>query len=294
MKKIKFIFKVSLFSIFIILQGCPSLEKDKRIQPRLGERSDYDSSRNVLEIVSEPDEGQNTTTVKTEDIEPAVLNRVNKALDKSLESPARSSADCGMEEPDVFQSGKFRDRFDAVKKIANYIMEEGQVSDMDQVSFKDKNSFCPKYDTFDQSEKRDFWATLLGTMAIYESNIRPDVKYDEGQTSTRLAGVTSRGLVQMSYNSAKQKRYVANGCRLESPQQLHIPHVNLRCALAALKTLVKADGCLACDENKGGARYWSTLREPYQVKNRKTGKWVKIGKKRKVIDDLKKYKPNCF
>ena len=199
-----------------------------------------------------------------------------------------------MEEPDVFQSGKFRDRFDAVKKIANYIMEEGEFLIWTKFHLRIKILFVPSMITLTNQRKEDFWATLLGTMAIYESNIRHDVKYDEGQTSTRLAGVTSRGLVQMSYNSAKQKRYVANGCRLESPQQLHIPHVNLRCALAALKTLVKADGCLACDENKGGARYWSTLREPYQVKNRKTGKWVKIGKKRKVIDDLKKYKAKLF
>lgn len=266
--------------ICIILTGCPSQQVAEKKESPIGELAPTVESKERVEDIDDVSDITNAAVV-------------NNIVDNSLESPPKDCTVCGMEESDVFESGNFSQRFDAVKQVSNYIMDNDQVKDMDQVSFSDKNLFCPKYDEMDAKNKKDFWATLMAVMSIYESNVRTNVSYDEGQTDSSLNGVVSRGLVQMSFNSARQSRYVANGCQLETPRQLHIPRYNLRCALAAMKTLVKKDGCIACGM-KGGARYWSTLRKPYKVKNKNTGKWINIGKKTKVIADLKKYKPSCF
>jgi hypothetical protein len=272
---------ISIFVGALLLVGCPAKEKCD-LPPRLGERP-------VVAIVKRP-----SLEDVTKGGEIPNANDIGAIVDNSVKSPDLDCIDCGLEKPDVFQAGNFSERFQAVKKVTNYIMDNKQVQGLEELSFSDKADFCPRYEDLKPEQKRDFWSTLLAVMSIYESGIRPGTSYDEGQTDANLDGVVSRGLVQMSYNSAKQKRYVDNGCQLESARQLHIPHVNLRCALAAMKTLVKQDGCIACGKKKGGAKYWSTLRNPYKVKNRKTGEWIDVGKKPKVLEDLKKYKPDCF
>lgn len=200
---------------------------------------------------------------------------------------------CGLDSNEIFQSGSIGHRFQATRNISNDIMEQNEVLDMDELIFSDTAAFCPKYRSFNSRNRMDFWSVLLASIAIYESNIRPDVSYDEGQSSRELSGVTSRGLIQMSYDSARQSRYVENGCRLGRVRDLHDPRSNLRCALALMKTLVKMNNCIACGRKKGAAKYWSTLRSPYQIRDTR-GRVLNIGKKPKIIDALKKYKPNCF
>lgn len=274
---------ISLVLIFLMISSCdetPSTSTSRVIESRIGERRAQGE--------------RSDTRRRIENGEVLSSNNINSAISGSLSSPIPECHECGQEEDNIYETGSFKERFEATKNVSKYIMNQNQVSEMDQLNFSDKADFCPKYDSLNKENRKDFWSTLLASMAIYESGIKPGVSYDEGQTSDALNGVTSRGLVQMSFDSARQSRYVRNGCVLDKPRELHIPHVNLRCALAAMKTLVKADGCIACGKKKGAAKYWSTLRNPYRVFNKRTGKWMKVGKKPEVIKAMKMYKPECF
>lgn len=120
--------------------------------------------------------------------------------------------------------------------------------------------------------------------------------YDESILQPDLKAI-SRGLLQISYSSAKNRNYRKNGCLFNENLELHRPKVNLTCGVAIFEHLSK-DGCISCKSGgkwRGIARYWSTLRTPYQITcpNCSTG-FVNIGKKLDIIEEIKKlYKP-CY
>ncbi len=160
---------------------------------------------------------------------------------------------------------------------------------------KDIKTFCPKYEKLDNKGKRKFWAHLVTSMAKYESNFKSATVYDESRTSKSLKGVVSKGMLQLSIGSATQAAYVKRGCpiRKEHPKDLFIPRKNLACGFAIIDQLTHRDGCISCSEKKGAAAYWSVLREPYPIKDSKTGKTIMGGKKAQVIATIKKKYPSC-
>lgn len=105
---------------------------------------------------------------------------------------------------------------------------------------------------------KDCAKQLLSVMALYESNFKPETSYKESFKDSKGNYVISRGLLQLSKESANQKAY---GCSILNEQDLHKPWVNLSCASKILIFQAKKSGTLI-DGNRGGcSAYWSVCRK---------------------------------
>lgn len=125
---------------------------------------------------------------------------------------------------------------------------------------RDVNSFCPRYTTLSHSQRIAFWVALVSAMARPESNFKPEATYLEPNVrDNKGQRVTSRGLLQISQESANQRAYA---CEIKHAEDLHNPSVNLDCTSRIMAYWVKKDERIAIDSGKplGGARYWSVLR----------------------------------
>lgn len=125
----------------------------------------------------------------------------------------------------------------------------------------DVENFCPSYKKGSLAERKTFWVGLLSIVARPESNFKPETTYTEDFSDSLGKKVVSRGLLQISIESANQKRYA---CGIQKAEDLHDPAINLTCGAKILDAWVKADNVIATygkGPPKGGGRYWSTLRE---------------------------------
>lgn len=125
----------------------------------------------------------------------------------------------------------------------------------------DIHQFCPRYPALAQQQRGQFWVALFSAMAKPESNFKPQSFYQEKFKDARGRRVISRGLLQISHESANQPRY---SCDIKQPHYLHDPKINLSCGVKIMSKWVKTDGVISqprwSNDPKGGARYWSTLR----------------------------------
>ncbi|MCA1931093.1 transglycosylase SLT domain-containing protein [Rheinheimera sp.] len=125
----------------------------------------------------------------------------------------------------------------------------------------DVQSFCPRYASLAQQQRSQFWVALFSAMAKPESNFKPQSFYQEKFKDAQGRRVISRGLLQISHESANQPRYA---CDIKQPHSLHDPKVNLSCGVKIMSKWVQTDGVISqprwSKDPKGGARYWSTLR----------------------------------
>ena len=125
----------------------------------------------------------------------------------------------------------------------------------------DVQNFCPSYARLTQKQRSQFWVALFSAMAKPESNFKPHSFYQEKFNDGKGRPVISRGLLQISHESANQPRY---SCGVKQPHSLHDPKVNLSCGVKIMSKWVKTDGVISqsgwSKTPKGGARYWSTLR----------------------------------
>lgn len=96
---------------------------------------------------------------------------------------------------------------------------------------------------------------LLSIMAKYESSFKPDTKFNE---TGHLQGVVSRGLLQISKDSANQSAY---NCGITSAEQLHDPKINLQCGLKILAYQARKSGTLMDGAKGGCSAYWSVCRK---------------------------------
>lgn len=125
----------------------------------------------------------------------------------------------------------------------------------------DIDKFCPGYKSKGAADRAIFWTGLISIIARPESNFKPETTYTESFTDAQGKKVISRGLLQISIESANQKRY---SCAIAKAADLHDPKINLTCGVKILDALVKADNVIATYAGQkaiGGGRYWSTLRE---------------------------------
>lgn len=130
--------------------------------------------------------------------------------------------------------------------------------------------YCPAWSQLNGYERLSFWADLLAAMAVHESRHNPQARHVERFNDRFGEPVVSRGLLQLSQESAN-----GYGCGIRQAEQLHNPAENIRCAVRILSRWVAEDGVISAyvsdGANKpvkpwrGGARYWSVLRA-----NRKT------------------------
>lgn len=125
------------------------------------------------------------------------------------------------------------------------------------VSVNDAKKYCPNFEKLSLDQKKAFYVLLISSVAQYESDFNTDEKYTEGFDDVQGNKVVSRGLLQISQESANQKAY---GCDIKQAQDLHIPEVNLNCAVKILNHWITQDKVIGTNK-LGGARYWAVLRE---------------------------------
>jgi hypothetical protein len=121
---------------------------------------------------------------------------------------------------------------------------------------KDAPRYCPRFAKLTRSEKKAFYVQLLSSMARLESGFDPKTRFTEKFKDAKGERVVSRGLLQMSRESAK-----GYGCGITSERDLHRPAANIRCAVRALNRWVAHDQVIGT-KKRGGARYWAVLRDP--------------------------------
>ena len=131
--------------------------------------------------------------------------------------------------------------------------------DMLDVVPADIATFCPSFKKFTYTQRKEFFTYLISAMTKYESSFNPNEFYREGFNDASGNAVISRGLLQISIESAN-----SYGCGFKDAQQLHDPYLNLNCGIRILNRWIgQRDLRLAgkiADGWKGGARYWSVLR----------------------------------
>jgi Transglycosylase SLT domain len=123
----------------------------------------------------------------------------------------------------------------------------------------DIDAFCPGYRATNAAGRRAFYVALLAELARYESNFDPSVRYTESFTDNSGQRVISRGLLQISQESAN-----GYGCAITNAEQLHDPTTNISCAVRIVARWVERDGVIAgysAGAWRGASRYWSPLRD---------------------------------
>lgn len=146
------------------------------------------------------------------------------------------------------------------KKWTEHVLLKLDTLGGDMLSAKpvDENIFCPNYSKFSTVDRKYFWAYLMSAMVRFESNFKPEVKYQESFQDSNGNNVISRGLLQISYESGRGYQ-----CDLRQPEDLHDSYVNLECGIRILNRWVGRDQRIAGQDNgawRGGARYWSVMR----------------------------------
>ncbi len=123
----------------------------------------------------------------------------------------------------------------------------------------DQNLFCANYSNLSEQQRKTYWVFLISSMVRFESNFNPAISFTEGFNDSQGKPVVSRGLLQLSIESGN-----AYGCQFKSAQEVHDPLKNLSCGVKILNRWLGRDGRIAgkvSSQWRGGARYWSVLRE---------------------------------
>lgn len=125
---------------------------------------------------------------------------------------------------------------------------------------EDINNFCPNYLNLNDEGRLMFWIHLISSMVKYESGFKPETFYQEAFKDRNGNYIISRGLLQLSIESARGYK-----CDLDDAQDLHDAQKNLECGVRIINRWVERDGVVASKRSDGkwigGARYWSVLRK---------------------------------
>ena len=118
--------------------------------------------------------------------------------------------------------------------------------------------YCSTYSNLTPPERQQVWLDILVALTQFESGYDPTRSYTEPFNDSAGRPVISRGLLQISQESAN-----GYGCGITDANQLHDPRTNLQCGLKIASRWVKRDGVVAGGQNRnwlGMARYWSPFR----------------------------------
>lgn len=107
-----------------------------------------------------------------------------------------------------------------------------------------------------KSSVNDCAYSLMYEMARYESGFKLEATYKESFKDSKGKNVISRGLYQLSVESANQSAYACN----VTEKTLHDPLVNISCAVKIFGYWAKRDNTLMSGKRGGCARYWSVCR----------------------------------
>lgn len=159
----------------------------------------------------------------------------------------------------------------------------------------DVTDFCPNYNELNEDGRTAFWIHLLNSIVKRESAFDLLVGNDESNFGANGNEVVSRGAMQISYESSRAKAYRQSGCSAKNADDLHNFTTNIQCGVAIFSHWSREDDCISCKSSSGKylgiARYWSTLRDRYEVpcKICSSGK-AKIGYKEQIIAEMKSTK----
>lgn len=164
----------------------------------------------------------------------------------------------GLDADDV--SAEWDDKADGKSwtKITIRGLERFGVALLTGESIADAETYCPRYKRLDLQERGKFWVRLISAMAMKESSFKEGLNYTESFNDTTNTRVVSRGLLQISRESAK-----AYGCKIDEGTDLLQAEYNLPCGIKILNRWLARDSQIGSGKVnawRGGARYWSVLR----------------------------------
>lgn len=109
-----------------------------------------------------------------------------------------------------------------------------------------------------KTDKTAFWIMTISALSRFESSFNTNATYVEDFNDAQGKKVISRGLLQISQESAN-----GYGCGITNPQMLHDPETNIRCGVRIMNRWVVRDKAMASNASpwKGIARYWSPFRK---------------------------------
>ena len=141
------------------------------------------------------------------------------------------------------------------------LIEEIEKSAMVDVLPTDYKEYCPAFKNLTKSDKVQVYAELMVLMAKKESSWNPAAKYLESFKDRHGKRILSSGLFQISLGSANGYKGV---CAFKEQDELFDPIKNLKCSVRILDRWVVRDkvfGSKVSGSWRGGARYWSVMRQ---------------------------------
>lgn len=123
----------------------------------------------------------------------------------------------------------------------------------------DIGEWCPDYRNQSEDERKAFWTYLMSSLMRYESDYDPSVTFTEPFDDAAGNRVISRGLLQLSIESAN-----GYGCGIVDANELHDPETNLSCSARIMNRWIERDNVIQSrtltGRWRGLARYWSPFR----------------------------------
>lgn len=130
---------------------------------------------------------------------------------------------------------------------------------------QDIQGYCPTYRSMSSEDRIGFWVQLQAALAEQESTYRPGATHTEAFRDSKKHFVVSRGLLQISKESARGYR-----CPVNEATQLHDPEVNLTCGMRIFGKQILRDGRIAGEIKGrkiiGAGRYWGAMRSDRKLR----------------------------
>lgn len=117
---------------------------------------------------------------------------------------------------------------------------------------QDLETFCPRYHDLPPHHQAFVLGELLSAMAKFESAWKPETTYTEAFADRHGKRVVSRGLLQLSIESAQGYK-----CPITKAQALHDPKTNIDCGLRILSRVIERTGRIGA---AGPKQYWAVIK----------------------------------
>jgi hypothetical protein len=138
-------------------------------------------------------------------------------------------------------------------------LKEHRIAELDLLRTE---KLCTNYRKLDKTDREKVWTVILTQLAQFESSYDPNVKFVESFRDSSGELVTSRGLYQISTESAR-----LYDCGFSNACEIHDPKKNISCAVKILERNMKRTGiALGMCENSsqgrfcGASAYWGPFR----------------------------------
>ncbi len=110
----------------------------------------------------------------------------------------------------------------------------------------DIDSYCPRYPSASDAERKAFWVALLSALSKHESTWRPGVSGGDGRW---------HGLLQISPGTAR-----GYGCKATTAEALKVGADNLACGIRIMAETVPRDGVISAGM-RGVAADWGPFHQ---------------------------------